>query len=157
MAYHVSAQLNSSHRPQQTNPEESRMKPSLSLSDVLGAAEGNGTAGYHRYAMWDVAYLLGSLSAGDRREFETHMADCPPCRQAVVDISALPAMLSQFDGDDIAAINASGHASQVSAMPSALLPSLLAAVRRRGRRSANGFRRSTHEVGPTVNPVDTLP
>ena len=33
------------------------------------------TGGNHRYAMWDAAYVLGSLSAGDRREFEMHMAD----------------------------------------------------------------------------------
>ena len=128
------------------------MKPSLFLSDVLGAADGKGTPGYHRYATWDAAYVLGSLSAGDRREFETHMADCPPCRQAVAEISAMPAMLSQFDGDDIAAINASGHVSEVSAMPSALLPSLLAAVGWRRRRSANSFRRSTDEVGTHRQP-----
>jgi anti-sigma factor RsiW len=91
--------------------------------------------GYHRYAMWDAAYVLGSLSSGDRREFEMHMADCPACRQAVVEISGLPAMLSQFDGNDIAAINGSGHASAVPAMSSQLLPSLLAAVRWRRRRT----------------------
>jgi len=33
--------------------------------------------GDHRYAMWDAAYVLGSLSPGDRREFEAHMANCP--------------------------------------------------------------------------------
>jgi anti-sigma factor RsiW len=91
--------------------------------------------GYHRYAMWDAAYVLGSLSAGDRREFETHMADCPACRQAVVEISGMPAMLSQFDGNDIAAINGSGQVSEVPAMSSQLLPSLLAMVRWRRRRT----------------------
>ena len=30
--------------------------------------------GDHRFAMWDAAYVLGSLSATDRREFEAHMA-----------------------------------------------------------------------------------
>ena len=91
--------------------------------------------GHHRYAMWDAAYVLGSLSSGDRREFETHMADCSACRQAVVEISGLPAMLSQFDGNDIAAINGSGHASEVPAMSSQLLRSLLAMVRWRRRRT----------------------
>ena len=91
--------------------------------------------GYHRYAMWDAAYVLGSLSAGDRREFETHMADCPACRQAVVEISGMPAMLSQFDGDDIAAINGSGRVAEVPAMSSQLLPSVLAMVRWRRRRN----------------------
>jgi anti-sigma factor RsiW len=79
--------------------------------------------------------VLGSLSAGDRREFEMHMVDCPACRQAVVEISGMPAMLSQFDGNDIAAINGYGHASEVPAMPSELLPSLLATVRWRRRRT----------------------
>jgi anti-sigma factor RsiW len=91
--------------------------------------------GYHRYAMWDTAYVLGSLSATDRREFETHMPDCPACRQAVVEISGMPAMLSQLDGNDIAAINGCGHLSEVPAMSSQLLPSLLAMVGWRRRRT----------------------
>jgi Putative zinc-finger len=91
--------------------------------------------GYHRYAMWDAAYVLGSLSAGDRREFETHMADCPACRQAVVEISGIPAMLSQFDGNDIAAISGSGHVSEVPAMSWQSLASLQAMVRWRRRRT----------------------
>ena len=89
----------------------------------------------HEYATWDAAYVLGSLYAADRRKFETHMADCPACRQAVVEISGMPAMLSQFDGNDIAAINGSGHASAAPAMSSQLLPSLLAMVRCRRRRT----------------------
>lgn len=34
----------------------------------------------HHYAMWDAAYVLGALSAADRREFEAHLAGCPECR-----------------------------------------------------------------------------
>jgi anti-sigma factor RsiW len=93
------------------------------------------TGGNHRYAMWDAAYVLGSLSAGDRREFEMHMAHCPACRQAVVEISGIPAMLSQVDGNYIAALNGPGHASEVPAKSSELLPSLLATVRWRRRRT----------------------
>ena len=93
------------------------------------------TGGNHRYAMWDAAYVLGSLSAGDRREFEMHMADCPACRQAAVEISGIPAMLSQVDGNYIAALTGSGHASVVPAKSSELLPSLLATVRWRRRRT----------------------
>jgi anti-sigma factor RsiW len=89
----------------------------------------------HRHAMWDAAYVLGSLSAADRREFEAHMADCPACRQAVAELSGIPAMLSQLDGNDVAAINESGHASGVPEMSPELLPSLLATVRWRRRRT----------------------
>ena len=39
-------------------------------NEVLGLIMGDN----HRYAMWDAAYVLGSLSASDRREFEVHMA-----------------------------------------------------------------------------------
>jgi len=61
--------------------------------------------GNHRYAMWDAAYVLESLSPGDRREFEAHMANCPACRQAVAKLSGMPAILSQLDGNSVAAMN----------------------------------------------------
>ena len=65
--------------------------------------------GNHRYAMWDAAYVLGSLSSADRREFEAHMADCPSCRETVAQLSGMPALLSQLDHSDVAAINESDH------------------------------------------------
>lgn len=85
-----------------------------------------------RYAMWDAAYVLGSLSAAERREFETHMAHCPACRAAVADLSGVPALLSQLDHAEVAAIDQSGPAPEMSEK---LLPSLLATVRWRRRRS----------------------
>lgn len=86
--------------------------------------------GKHRYAMWDAAYVLGSLSASDRREFESHMADCPACREAVAELSGMPALLSQLDRSDVAALSN----DEPSSTPN-LLPSLLATVRSRRRRS----------------------
>src|ERR1700760_1466410 len=87
-----------------------------------------------RYAMWDAAYVLGSLSAGDRREFEAHMATCPQCREAVAELSGVPALLSQLDRVEVAAISESS-APEEAPMPSPnLLPSLLATVRWRRRR-----------------------
>ncbi|HWF27795.1 MAG TPA: zf-HC2 domain-containing protein [Mycobacterium sp.] len=85
----------------------------------------------HRHATWDAAYVLGSLSATDWREFEAHMAGCPECRQAVAELSGIPAMLSQLGRNDIAAINEADHPSGASEMPPELLPSLLTAVRSR--------------------------
>lgn len=85
-----------------------------------------------RYVMWDAAYVLGSLSAAQRREFETHMAHCPACREAVADLSGVPGLLSQLDRDEVAAIDESGPAPEMS---DKLLPSLLAAVRWRRRRT----------------------
>jgi anti-sigma factor RsiW len=91
------------------------------------------TGDNHRYAMWDAAYVLGSLSAADRREFEAHMANCPACREAVADLSGVPALLSQLTREEVAAINESGPATPV--MSPELLPSLLATVRWRRRRT----------------------
>jgi anti-sigma factor RsiW len=90
----------------------------------------------HRYAMWDAAYVLGSLSAADRREFEAHMANCLACRDAVADLSGMPALLSQLDGAEVAAIDEPRPAeSATPAMSPELLPSLLATVRWRRRRA----------------------
>jgi anti-sigma factor RsiW len=89
----------------------------------------------HRYAMWDAAYVLGSLSAGDRREFEAHMANCPACREAVGELSGVPALLSQLDRAEVAAIDESGLTQAATPeMSPELLPSLLAMVRWRRRR-----------------------
>jgi len=78
--------------------------------------------------MWDAAYVLGSLSAADRREFEGHLANCPQCRDAVTEISGVPALLSQLDGDCVAAINESDTEPPP---PAYLLPALLTEVHRR--------------------------
>jgi len=93
----------------------------------------------HRYAMWDAAYVLGSLSASDRREFEAHMAGCPACREAVADLSGVPALLSQLDHAQVAAMDEPGRRAgslpETPPMSPELLPSLLATVRWRRRRT----------------------
>lgn len=86
----------------------------------------------HPYAMWDAAYVLGSLSAADRREFEDHLSYCPACRAAVAEISGVPALLSQLERGTVAAIADGTVALQPSAE---LLPTLLSTVRRRRRRT----------------------
>lgn len=88
-----------------------------------------------RYAMWDAAYVLGSLSAADRREFEGHMAHCASCREAVAGLSGMPALLSQLGRDEVAAMSEAGAAPATPEMSPELLPTLLAAVRWRRRRT----------------------
>ena len=88
------------------------------------------------YSMWDAAYVLGSLSAVERREFEGHMVGCPPCREAVGELSGVPALLSQLDRAEVAAIDRSGHTPAAAPeMSPDLLPSLLAKVAWRRRRT----------------------
>ncbi len=86
----------------------------------------------HEYATWDAAYVLGSLSPADRREFEAHLSGCPSCSQAVAELSGMPALLSKLDSDTVASINDGDHAIEA---PPNLLPSLLSAVHQRRRRS----------------------
>jgi anti-sigma factor RsiW len=101
-------------------------------NEVLGLIMGDN----HRYAMWDAAYVLGSLSASDRREFEVHMASCPACREAVGELSGIPALLSQLDREEVAAIGQPGPVPSVTPeLSPELLPSLLAQVRWRRRRT----------------------
>lgn len=93
------------------------------------------TGANHDYAMWDAAYVLGSLSAADRREFEAHMHGCAPCRDAVAELSGVPALLSQLDRDELAAIDEADRNGGEPPLPEQLLASLLAKVRGRRRRS----------------------
>ncbi|MGD1281216.1 anti-sigma factor family protein [Mycobacterium seoulense] len=87
------------------------------------------------YVMWDAAYVLGSLSAVERREFEAHLAHCPACREAVADLSGVPALLSQLGRHEVAAIVESGPGSVTQELSPQLLPSLLAKVSWRRRRT----------------------
>ncbi|MCV7233282.1 carotenoid oxygenase family protein [Mycobacterium branderi] len=61
--------------------------------------------GGHDYATWDAAYVLGSLSAAERREFETHLGACASCRQAVDELADMPALLALLSPDEVAALD----------------------------------------------------
>ena len=98
-----------------------------------GTPHGGDLSGHDEYTTWDAAYVLGSLSSAERREFEAHMTDCPLCGSAVGELSGMPALLSQLDRDELAAIDDRSGAAPL--LPDELLPSLLAKVswRRRSR------------------------
>src|ERR1700744_6213361 len=87
----------------------------------------------HDYATWEAAYVLGSLSTADRREYEAHLSVCPLCNQAVSELSGMPALLSKLDGGTVAAMGADGSTEPADRAPN-LLPSLLSQVHRRRRR-----------------------
>lgn len=50
-----------------------------------------------RYADWDAAYLLGSLSRAERAEFEAHLEGCLKCRTAITELTPLPGLLARLD------------------------------------------------------------
>jgi hypothetical protein len=83
-----------------------------------------------RYATWDAAYVLGSLSADEHREYEAHLSTCPPCRAAVADLSGIPPLLAKLDSADVEALG--GEQSQP---PPQVLDSLLHRVSARRKRS----------------------
>lgn len=83
-----------------------------------------------RYATWDAAYVLGSLSSEERREYKAHLATCPRCREAVDELSGIPALLATVDPADIDDVDAAA-----AQPPPHLLDSLLDRVRARRRRS----------------------
>ena len=85
------------------------------------------------YAMWDAAYVLGSLSSNDRREYEAHLSGCASCRSAVGELSGMPALLTMLSSDEVAAIDDRGL--EPPPMRPGLLDEILHRVQRQRRRT----------------------
>jgi hypothetical protein len=79
------------------------------------------------YATWDGAYVLGSLSPADRREFENHLAGCLDCSRAVRDFAGLPGLLGRLDPEVF-------DEREPEPVPDTLLPRLVDAMHRGQRR-----------------------
>jgi hypothetical protein len=101
-------------------------------ASLAGASPPSGDA--DEYALWDAAYVLGSLSSADRREFEAHLSTCPSCRESVSELSGMPSLLAQLTPDVVAGIDENAPDAPPPLSP-LLLTSLLAKVSRRRRRS----------------------
>lgn len=85
-----------------------------------------------RYATWDAAYVLGSLSADERREYEAHLKTCPQCQAAVAELSGIPALLSKLEADDVSQFD---DPAQPGGPRPETLTTLLDTVRAQRRRS----------------------
>lgn len=85
------------------------------------------------YAMWDAAYVLGSLSSNDRREYEAHLSGCVWCRSAVGELSGVPALLTMLSADEVAAIDDRGL--EPPPMRPGLFDEILHKVQRQRRRT----------------------
>ena len=86
-----------------------------------------------RYVTWDAAYVLGSLTSNERREYEAHLATCKRCRAAVAELSGIPALLAMLDLEDVRALD-EGTPDTPPLRPE-VLDSVLDKVRWRRRRS----------------------
>ncbi|OBA91265.1 anti-sigma factor [Mycobacteriaceae bacterium 1482268.1] len=85
------------------------------------------------YAMWDAAYVLGSLSGTERREFEAHLASCPRCSAAVAELSGMPAILAQLTTEEVQALD--DPATEEPPLRPEVLDELLQKVQWRRRRT----------------------
>ncbi|OBC09152.1 anti-sigma factor [Mycobacterium sp. 852013-50091_SCH5140682] len=85
-----------------------------------------------RYLTWDAAYVLGSLTSTERREYEGHLAGCERCRAAVAELSGMPALLALLDFDDVRALD---EEQPDPPLRPEVLESVLAKVSWRRRRS----------------------
>src|ERR1700727_36085 len=81
----------------------------------------------HDSATWHAAYVLGSLSPTDRREYEAHLSVCPMCNQAVSELSGMPALVSEVDGGTVAAVGAGNRTAAPDAVAAAAAQRLRAA------------------------------
>lgn len=78
------------------------------------------------YERWDGAYVLGSLSPAERREYERHLGTCDECSRAVRELAGVPGLLARVGSDVLE--------EPEEPVPATLLPALAAQVRRRRRR-----------------------
>jgi Putative zinc-finger len=85
------------------------------------------------YATWDAAYVLGSLSGNERREFEAHLASCPRCSAAVAELSGIPALLAQLTAEEVEALD--DPTTEVPPMRPEVLDTLVQKVEWRRRRT----------------------
>ena len=85
------------------------------------------------YVTWDAAYVLGSLSSAERREYEAHLQTCDRCRAAVAELSGMPALLGLLGEDDVRGLD--GELSEPPPLRDEVLASVLDKVRWRRRRS----------------------
>jgi AAA ATPase domain/Putative zinc-finger len=53
------------------------------------------------FAMWDAAYVLGSLDPEERRQYEAHLSTCARCREAVAELTGMPALLALLDPEEV--------------------------------------------------------
>lgn len=82
------------------------------------------------FAQDDAAYVLGSLSPGERLDFERHLAGCEDCARSVRTLAGLPGLLDRVDPAVLE------HPTLDPPVPATLLPAVTREVVRGRRRRA---------------------
>lgn len=73
-------------------------------------------------------YLLGSLSAAERRDFEAHLPGCPDCTATLGELGGLPALLARVPHDAFDDDRPQADLPVEDPLPDTLLPRLLRIV-----------------------------
>nr|WP_042198675.1 zf-HC2 domain-containing protein [Kibdelosporangium sp. MJ126-NF4]CEL23473.1 PROBABLE CONSERVED MEMBRANE PROTEIN [Kibdelosporangium sp. MJ126-NF4]CTQ96853.1 possible membrane protein [Kibdelosporangium sp. MJ126-NF4] len=81
------------------------------------------------YREWDVAYVLGSLSPAERKDYEQHLTSCASCSDEVAALAGLPGILTAVPREQAAEM-----LDPVDTSPTDLLPPLTRAARTSQRR-----------------------
>jgi carotenoid cleavage dioxygenase len=114
------------------------------------------TDGASDYAMWDAAYVLGSLSDSDRREYEAHLEGCGECRTAVTELAAVSPLLSALDYNDVIAPNGADETSAAPPCPD-MTTSLLAKADQRAAAAADRVEQPSLLPAAVVDVQTVLP
>ncbi len=85
-----------------------------------------------RYAEWDAAYVLGSLTPDERLEYERHLETCARCTAAVAELVGLPGLLAKLPADQ--AVEIAEPDGRRDARSESTLASVAHRVRHRRRR-----------------------
>lgn len=88
------------------------------------------------YSEWDAAYVLGALTPEERRDYERHLGTCAACSRAVAELAGMPGLLAAVPIDQALLLEHPDPVTgDLSRIPDAALPRLLAAVRKQRRRA----------------------
>ncbi|MBW4096306.1 MAG: hypothetical protein HIU81_13550 [Acidobacteria bacterium] len=104
----------------------------------MDGSDRNGLDGFalDSYALWDAAYVLGSLSTAERSEYEGHLAGCSACQRQVAELSGVPGLLALTHESEVTDAGSSlgSDVGSVVSAPVPLYAGLAASVARRRRR-----------------------
>jgi len=90
------------------------------------------------YLEWNAAYVLGSLSPSERREYEQHLSGCRACARAVASMAGMAGVLSTVPAESAMALLADDAGSGAKGTPASTLPTLLRAAKQERRRAHAG-------------------
>jgi hypothetical protein len=91
------------------------------------------------------AYMLGSLSPTDRREFEDHLTGCVECRREVAHLAVVPGLLARLEPGTVRAIAGDARTPRPAEVTESILSGVLTRVQ--AERAAHRRRHRWQAIG----------